>query len=106
MAAVRLSRLRKSYDGHTDVLAGIDLDIANGEFVVLVGPSGCGKSTLLRMICGLEGITDGTLEIDGQVVSAVVRTTALVVVEASRYWDAAGLRWGAGVNVLGTPWGQ
>ena len=69
MAAVRLSRLRKSYDGHTDVLAGIDLDIANGEFVVLVGPSGCGKSTLLRMICGLEGITDGTLEIDGQVVN-------------------------------------
>jgi hypothetical protein len=43
-------------------------------------------------------------EIDGRVLSAVVRATALVVVEASRYWDAAGLRWGAGVNVLGTPW--
>jgi ABC-type sugar transport system ATPase subunit len=43
MAAVSLQNLRKSYDGKTDVLAGIDLDIADGEFVVLVGPSGCGK---------------------------------------------------------------
>jgi ABC-type nitrate/sulfonate/bicarbonate transport system ATPase subunit len=54
MASVSLKQLRKSYDGKTDVLAGIDLDIADGEFVVLVGPSGCGKSTLLRMLCGLE----------------------------------------------------
>jgi multiple sugar transport system ATP-binding protein len=69
MASVRLTKLRKSYDGMTDVLAGIDLDIADGEFVVLVGPSGCGKSTLLRMLCGLEGITAGTLEIGGRVVN-------------------------------------
>src|SRR4051812_2434492 len=69
MASVSLKELRKSYDGKTDVLAGIDLDIADGEFVVLVGPSGCGKSTLLRMLCGLEGITAGSMEIGGQVVN-------------------------------------
>jgi len=69
MAAVSLKNLRKSYDGKSDVLAGIDLEIADGEFVVLVGPSGCGKSTLLRMICGLETITAGTLEIGGRVVN-------------------------------------
>jgi ABC-type sugar transport system ATPase subunit len=69
MARVRLSRLRKSYDGRTDVLAGIDLDIAHGEFVVLLGPSGCGKSTLLRLLCGLEPITEGTLEIGDRVVN-------------------------------------
>jgi multiple sugar transport system ATP-binding protein len=69
MASVSLKELRKSYDGKTDVLAGIDLDIADGEFVVLVGPSGCGKSTLLRMLCGLESITGGSMEIGGQVVN-------------------------------------
>jgi len=71
MARVRLSHLRKSYDGRTDVLAGIDLDIAHGEFVVLLGPSGCGKSTLLRLLCGLEPITDGTLEIGDRVVNTL-----------------------------------
>ncbi len=69
MAAVSLKQLRKSYDGKTDVLAGIDLEVADGEFVVLVGPSGCGKSTLLRMLCGLESVTDGTLSIGGRVVN-------------------------------------
>jgi multiple sugar transport system ATP-binding protein len=69
MASVSLKELRKSYDGKTDVLAGIDLDIADGEFVVLVGPSGCGKSTLLRMLCGLESITGGSMEIGGEVVN-------------------------------------
>ena len=69
MASVSLRQLRKSYDGKTDVLAGIDLDIAHGEFVVLVGPSGCGKSTLLRMICGLEEISAGTLQIGGRTVN-------------------------------------
>jgi len=63
MARVSLNHLRKSYDGKTDVLAGIDLEIADGEFVVLVGPSGCGKSTLLRMLCGLESVTEGTIAI-------------------------------------------
>jgi len=69
MAGVSLQELRKSYDGKTDVLAGIDLEIAHGEFVVLVGPSGCGKSTLLRMLCGLENITSGTMKIGDRVVN-------------------------------------
>jgi ABC-type sugar transport system ATPase subunit len=69
MPAVSLNNIRKSYDGKTDVLAGIQLEVAHGEFVVLVGPSGCGKSTLLRMLCGLESVTEGTLSIGGQVVN-------------------------------------
>jgi ABC-type sugar transport system ATPase subunit len=69
MAHVSLQQLSKSYDGHSNVLAGIDLDIRDGEFVVLVGPSGCGKSTLLRMLCGLESISQGTLSIGGKVVN-------------------------------------
>ncbi len=69
MASVSLKQLRKSYDGKTDILAGIDLEIAHGEFVVLVGPSGCGKSTLLRMLCGLEEITGGSMLIGDQVVN-------------------------------------
>ena len=64
MAAVTLKGVTKSYDGRTDVLTGIDLDIADGEFVVLVGPSGCGKSTLLRCIAGLEQADQGEITID------------------------------------------
>ncbi|MBQ2260941.1 MAG: sn-glycerol-3-phosphate ABC transporter ATP-binding protein UgpC [Loktanella sp.] len=64
MAQVSLRNVRKSF-GAVDVIKGVDIDIADGEFVVFVGPSGCGKSTLLRMIAGLEDITDGDLEIDG-----------------------------------------
>jgi multiple sugar transport system ATP-binding protein len=65
MANLSLRNLKKSYDG-LPILAGIDLEIADGEYLVLVGPSGCGKSTLLRCIAGLETITDGDLEIGGQ----------------------------------------
>ena len=70
MAEVNLRKIVKRYD---DVLAvrGIDLDIADHEFVVLVGPSGCGKSTTLRMIAGLEDISDGDILIDGDVVNDV-----------------------------------
>jgi multiple sugar transport system ATP-binding protein len=64
MAGLSLSGVRKAY-GATTVLHGIDLDVADGEFVVFVGPSGCGKSTLLRSIAGLENITGGTIAIDG-----------------------------------------
>ena len=72
--SVRIRGLVKTFlndQGHPTVTAvkGIDLDIANGEFMVLVGPSGCGKSTTLRMIAGLEEITGGTIEIGGQVVN-------------------------------------
>jgi alpha-glucoside transport system ATP-binding protein len=70
MAGVVLKDIRKSY-GQVQVLHGIDLDIAQGEFVVFVGPSGCGKSTLLRMIAGLESITAGEMLIDGQLVNDV-----------------------------------
>ena len=62
MAAVELRDLRKSY-GAVDVIRGIDLDVADGEFCVFVGPSGCGKSTLLRMIAGLEETTAGRITI-------------------------------------------
>ena len=68
MAPVTLKSVTKSY-GATHVLHGIDIDIADGEFVVLVGPSGCGKSTLLRMIAGLETITDGEISIGSRVVN-------------------------------------
>ena len=68
MADVTLSDIRKSY-GAVKTIHGVDLDIRDGEFVVLVGPSGCGKSTLLRMIAGLETITRGTLKIGGRVVN-------------------------------------
>jgi len=65
MATVGLRKVEKSY-GTVAVLHGIDLDIEEGEFVVLVGPSGCGKSTLLRMLAGLEDITAGEISIDGR----------------------------------------
>ncbi|NVM76581.1 multiple sugar transport system ATP-binding protein [Duganella sp. SG902] len=64
MASVSLHNIVKHYD-KTPVIHGIDLDIADGEFMVFVGPSGCGKSTLLRMIAGLETISGGTLRIGG-----------------------------------------
>ncbi len=69
MARVELRSVRKIYDGGVEVVKRIDLDIADGEFLVLVGPSGCGKSTLLRMIAGLEEITEGEIAIDGKVVN-------------------------------------
>jgi len=68
MAQVTIRDARKSY-GTVEVLHGVDVDIADGEFVVLVGPSGCGKSTLLRMIAGLEVITAGTIAIGNRVVN-------------------------------------
>ncbi len=70
MATVTLSNVRKSYSD-VEAVRGISLDIADGEFVVLVGPSGCGKSTTLRMIAGLEDITRGTITLDDRVVNGV-----------------------------------
>jgi multiple sugar transport system ATP-binding protein len=68
MAEVTIRDLRKSY-GNMEVIHGVNLDIPDGQFVVLVGPSGCGKSTLLRMIAGLEGISAGTIRIGERVVN-------------------------------------
>ena len=68
MANVSLKQIRKSF-GAVEIIKGVDLDIAHGEFVVFVGPSGCGKSTLLRLIAGLEEITGGSLSIGDKVVN-------------------------------------
>ncbi|MEM6888899.1 MAG: sn-glycerol-3-phosphate ABC transporter ATP-binding protein UgpC [Pseudomonadota bacterium] len=68
MAGVTISEVRKSY-GAVEVIHGLDIVIADGEFVTLVGPSGCGKSTLLRMIAGLEPIDSGTIAIGDRVVN-------------------------------------
>src|SRR6266480_2175856 len=70
MAAVTIAAVEKWF-GSTHVIRGVDIDIANGEFCVLVGPSGCGKSTLLRMIAGLEEISVGEIAIGGTVVNRV-----------------------------------
>ena len=70
MSTLSLRGIRKTY-GTTEIIKGVDLDIADREFTVFVGPSGCGKSTLLRMIAGLEEITGGDLLIDGQRVNDV-----------------------------------
>src|SRR5580765_6758387 len=70
MSEVRLRKVVKRYDV-VEAVKGIDLDIADNEFVVLVGPSGCGKTTTLRMIAGLEDITDGEILIGGDVVNDV-----------------------------------
>ena len=70
MAEVSLRKVVKRYDD-VEAVRGIDLEIADKEFVVLVGPSGCGKSTTLRMIAGLEDITDGDIMIGGDIVNDV-----------------------------------
>ncbi|WP_341368111.1 sn-glycerol-3-phosphate ABC transporter ATP-binding protein UgpC [Yoonia sp. BS5-3] len=69
MADLKLTNVGKTYGGAVDVLRDVNLDVKKGELIVFVGPSGCGKSTLLRMIAGLESITSGMLEIDGEMVN-------------------------------------
>ena len=70
MASVSIRNVRKAF-GTTEVLHGVSVEIADGEFVILVGPSGCGKSTLLRMIAGLENISAGEIAIGARVVNNV-----------------------------------
>ena len=70
MAAVHIRNVHKHFGG-THVIKGVDVEIADGEFTVLVGPSGCGKSTLLRMIAGLEEISSGEIAIGGKVVNTM-----------------------------------
>jgi multiple sugar transport system ATP-binding protein len=69
MASITLKSVTKRYRDGTLAVRGVDLDIADGEFMILVGPSGCGKTTLLRMIAGLEAITDGEVLVDDVVVN-------------------------------------
>lgn len=71
MTSVELKNIRKTYDGNTEIIKGVNLEVQSGEFLVLVGPSGCGKSTLLRLIAGLEEITSGDLLIGDRVVNDV-----------------------------------
>ena len=68
MSTVTLTDVRKSY-GRDEIIHGVNIEIADKEFIVVVGPSGCGKSTLLRMIAGLETITAGAIKIDDRVVN-------------------------------------
>src|ERR1022692_2414063 len=70
MAKVQLRDIRKTYLD-TEVIHGVSIDIADGEFIVIVGPSGCGKSTLLRMVAGLEAITSGEIVIGDRVVNTL-----------------------------------
>ena len=69
MATVKLTNVKKIYSGNVTAVHDFNLDIADKEFIVFVGPSGCGKSTTLRMVAGLEDISEGTVEIDGEVVN-------------------------------------
>ncbi len=71
MASIDIANVSKTYGGDVAAVRGVDIQIADGEFIVLVGPSGCGKSTLLRMIAGLEQITDGTISIGDRIVNDV-----------------------------------
>ncbi|MCJ8311255.1 MAG: ATP-binding cassette domain-containing protein, partial [Rhizobiaceae bacterium] len=65
MATLSLQNVKKRF-GTTEVIHGVDVDINDGEFIVIVGPSGCGKSTLLRMVAGLESVSEGEIQIDEQ----------------------------------------
>jgi sn-glycerol 3-phosphate transport system ATP-binding protein len=71
VASITLSNLGKNYGGGGNAVSGVNIDIADGEFIVLVGPSGCGKSTLLRMVAGLESISEGEVRIGERVVNQI-----------------------------------
>ena len=71
MANVTLRNVRKTYTGGFEAIKGVNVDVADGQFCVLVGPSGCGKSTLLRMVAGLETVTGGEIDIGGRVVNQI-----------------------------------
>src|SRR5919201_4537450 len=71
VAGIALEGVNKVYGDGTRAVTDLDLDIADGEFVVLVGPSGCGKTSALRMVAGLESISEGVLRIGERVVNHV-----------------------------------
>jgi len=82
MASVRLERVYKRF-GSDDAVCGVDLEVADGELVVLLGPSGCGKSTILRMIAGLEEISSGSILVDGEPVGPATRDGDLAMLYQS-----------------------
>ncbi|MHB2000094.1 MAG: ABC transporter ATP-binding protein, partial [Solirubrobacteraceae bacterium] len=69
MATITLEHVSKVYPNGAEAVTDLNLQVADGEFMILVGPSGCGKTTALRMVAGLEDITDGTIEVGGKVVN-------------------------------------
>src|ERR1700745_4495187 len=71
MANVTLRSVRKAYPNGFEAIKGVDVDVPDGQFCVLVAPSGGGKSTLLRMVAGLETITSGEIDIGGRVVNRI-----------------------------------
>jgi len=106
MATVTLSNIRKSF-GPNEVIHGVDLDVADGEFIVIVGPSGCGKSTLLRMVAGLETVTTGELRIGGERVNErepMDRNIAMVFQNYALYPHMSVFdNMGYGLRIAGTP---
>ena len=88
MAEVKLERVTKVYPNGFEAVSDLSLEVADGEFMVLVGPSGCGKSTLLRMIAGLEDISSGALRVDGRLLNDVrpgERDTAMIFQDYALY---------------------
>jgi multiple sugar transport system ATP-binding protein len=107
MAEIALENLTKVYPDGTEAVTSLDLDVADGEFIVFVGPSGCGKTTALRMVAGLESITDGAVKIDGHVVNDLPpkdRDVAMVFQNYALYphMDAAG-NMGFALKMRGVP---
>jgi multiple sugar transport system ATP-binding protein len=84
MSSVTITNVEKAY-GRAQVIHGVSIEIASGEFVILVGPSGCGKSTLLRMIAGLEDITAGEISVDGKVVNDVAPKSRDIAIVFQNY---------------------
>ena len=109
MGSITLQKVEKWF-GDLQVIKGVDLDIADGEFVIFVGPSGCGKSTLLRLICGLEEASRGTILIDGDDVTAKLpseRRLAMVFQSYALYPHmTVGENMGFGLKTAGAPKAQ
>ncbi len=109
MGALTLKNVTKAF-GKTEVIKGVDLDVKDGEFCVFVGPSGCGKSTLLRMIAGLEDVTSGDVEIDGERINdlAPARREIAMVFQSYALYPHLTVRdnMGLALKQLGTPKAQ
>src|SRR3954449_5718016 len=107
MARVVLKHLEKKYPNGFHAVRDVNLEIGDGEFMVLVGPSGCGKSTTLRMVAGLEEVTGGQVRINGRVVTGLAprhRDIAMVFQNYALYAHmTVGANMGFGLKMAGTP---